>query len=99
MYLKYTLEFRIWYSASSSLDLVGFSNADFAGCGIDRKSTPSTCHFHKSSLVCWYSCKQSSVPQSTIEIEYVAVVDQNPPMGVDRQHESREARSLYLSAL
>jgi hypothetical protein len=34
-YLKHTLEFGIWYSASSSLDLVGFSDADFAGCGID----------------------------------------------------------------
>jgi hypothetical protein len=34
-YLKYTLEFEIWYSASSSLDLVGFSDADFAGYGID----------------------------------------------------------------
>jgi hypothetical protein len=34
-YLKYTLEFGIWYSASSSLDLVGFSDADFTGCGID----------------------------------------------------------------
>jgi hypothetical protein len=34
-YLKYTPEFGIWYSASSSLDLVGFSDADFAGCGID----------------------------------------------------------------
>jgi hypothetical protein len=27
------------------------------------------------------------------------VVGLNPPMGVDRQHESREARSLYPSAL
>jgi hypothetical protein len=27
------------------------------------------------------------------------VVGQNPMMGVDRQHESREARSLYPSAL
>jgi hypothetical protein len=34
-YLKYTLKFWIWYSASSSLDLVGFSDADFVGCGID----------------------------------------------------------------
>jgi hypothetical protein len=34
-YLKHTLEFGIWYSASSSLDLVGFSDADFAGCEID----------------------------------------------------------------
>jgi hypothetical protein len=56
-YLKHTLEFEIWYSASSSLDLVGFSDADFAGCEIDRKSTSETCHFLGSSLVCWSSRK------------------------------------------
>jgi hypothetical protein len=50
-YLKHTPEFRIWYSTSSSLDLVGFSDVDFAGCGIDRKSTSGTCHFLGSSLV------------------------------------------------
>jgi hypothetical protein len=44
-YLKHTPEFEIWYSASSSLDLVGFSDDDFAGCGIDRKSTSGTWHF------------------------------------------------------
>jgi hypothetical protein len=60
-YLKHTLEFEIWYSASSSLDLVGFSNADFVGCGIGRKSTSGTCHFLGSSLICWSSQKQSSV--------------------------------------
>jgi hypothetical protein len=59
-YLKHTPEFGIWYS-SSSLDLVGFSDADFAGCGIDRKSTSGTCHFLGSSLVCRSSRKQSSV--------------------------------------
>jgi hypothetical protein len=52
-YFKYTLEFGIWYSASSSLDLGGFLDADFAGCGIDRKITSDTCHFLESSLVCW----------------------------------------------
>jgi hypothetical protein len=51
-YLKHTPEFGIWYSASSSLNLVGFSDADFAGCEIDRKSTSGTCHFFGSSLVC-----------------------------------------------
>ena len=54
-YLKHTLEFGIWYSTSSSLDLVGFSDADFVGCGIDHKSTFGTCHFLGSSLVCWSS--------------------------------------------
>jgi hypothetical protein len=56
-YLKHTPEFGIWYSTSSSLDLVGFFYADFAGCGIDRKSTSETCHFLGSSLVCWSSQK------------------------------------------
>jgi hypothetical protein len=56
-YLKHTLEFGIWYSTSSSLDLVSFSDADFVGCGIDRKSTSRTCHFLRSSLVCWSSQK------------------------------------------
>jgi hypothetical protein len=51
-YLKRTPEFRIWYSASSSLDLVGFCDADFASCEIDRKSTYGTCHFLGSSLIC-----------------------------------------------
>jgi hypothetical protein len=58
-YLKHTLEIGIWYSASSSLDLVGFSDADFADCGIDRKSTSWTCRFLASSLICWSSRKQS----------------------------------------
>jgi hypothetical protein len=56
-YLKYTLKFGIWYSASSSLDLVGFSDANFVGCGIDQKSTSGTCHFLVSSLICWSARK------------------------------------------
>jgi hypothetical protein len=60
-YLKHTPEFGIWYSASSSLNLAGFSDADFAGCGIDRKSTSRTCHFLEYSLIYWSSQKQSSV--------------------------------------
>jgi hypothetical protein len=34
-YLKHTSEFGIWYSASSSLNLIGFFDADFTGYGID----------------------------------------------------------------
>jgi hypothetical protein len=71
-YLKYTREFGILYSTSSSLDLIGFSDVDFAGCGIDRKSTYGACHFLGSSLICRSSQKQSLVAQSTTEAEYVA---------------------------
>jgi hypothetical protein len=31
-YLRYTPKLGLWYSASSSLSLLGFSDADFAGC-------------------------------------------------------------------
>jgi hypothetical protein len=51
-YLKHNPEFEILYFASFSLDLVGFSDADFTGCGIDRKSTSETCYFFGSSLIC-----------------------------------------------
>jgi hypothetical protein len=57
---------------SSSLSLLGFSDADFAGCRVDRKSTSGTCQFLGSLLVSWSSRKQSSVAQSTTEAEYVA---------------------------
>ena len=52
--------------------LCGYSDADFAGCRLDRKSTSGTCQFLGSSLVSWSSRKQSSIAQSTTEAKYVA---------------------------
>ena len=54
------------------MDLVSYSDADFAGCKIDRKSTSGTCHFLGHSLVSWFSKKQNSVALSTAEAEYIA---------------------------
>ena len=56
----------------SSLVLVGFSDADFGGCRLDRKLTSGTCQFLGTSLVSWSSRKQASVALSSIEAEYVA---------------------------
>jgi hypothetical protein len=71
-YLLHTPDFGLWYSTSSSLALLAFSDADFAGCRFDRKSTSRTCQFLGSSLVSWSSRKQSSIAQSTTEAKYVA---------------------------
>ncbi len=68
-YLNHILEFGIWYSTSSSICLTGYSDADFVGCKIDRKSTSGTCHFLGTSLIAWSSTKQFSVAQSTAESE------------------------------
>jgi hypothetical protein len=72
-YLHHTPDFGLWYSASSSLALHGFSDTDFTGCRLDRKSTSGTCQFVGPSLVSWSSLKRSSVAQPTTEAEYVAV--------------------------
>ncbi|WVZ63569.1 LOW QUALITY PROTEIN: hypothetical protein U9M48_013192 [Paspalum notatum var. saurae] len=64
-YLKFTPELGLWYSSGSSLFLRGFSDADHAGCRIDRKSTSGTCQLLGTSLVSWSSRKQASVSLST----------------------------------
>jgi hypothetical protein len=64
--------FGIWYPKGSTFDLIGYSDSDYAGCKVDRKSTSGTCQFLGRSLVSWSSNKQTSVALSTAEAEYVA---------------------------
>jgi len=71
-YLLGTVYLGLWYPKFTSLDLVSYSDADFAGCKIDRKSTSGTCYFLGHSLVSWFSKKQNSVALSTTEAEYIA---------------------------
>lgn len=42
-YLRFTPEFGLWYSASTTLTLRGYSDAEFARCRLDHKSTSGTC--------------------------------------------------------
>jgi hypothetical protein len=71
-YLVYTPKFGLWYPRGSTFDLIGYSDADRAGCKIDRKSTSGTCQFLGRSLVSWASKKQNSVALSTTEAENTA---------------------------
>jgi hypothetical protein len=59
------------YPRGSTFDLIGYSDADWAGCKINRKSTSGTCQFLGRSLVSWASKKQNSVALSTAEAEYI----------------------------
>jgi hypothetical protein len=38
-YLVYIPKFGLWYPKGSSFDLIGYSDADWTGCKIDRNST------------------------------------------------------------
>ena len=71
-YLIQTSGFGLWYPKGANFELVGYSDSDYAGCKVDRKSTSGTCQFLGHSLVSWSSKKQNSVALSTAEVEYIA---------------------------
>jgi hypothetical protein len=71
-YLVLTPYLGLWYPKGAHFELIGYSDVDYAGCKVDRKSISETCQFLGRSLVCWSSTKQNYVALSTVEAEYVA---------------------------
>jgi hypothetical protein len=71
-YLVHTPNFGLWYPKGASFDLLAYSDSDWAGDKVERKSTSGSCHFLGRSLVCWSSKKQNCVSLSTTEAEYIA---------------------------
>ena len=67
-----TQDVGLWYPKGSSFELVGYSDSNYAGCKIDRKSTSGTCQLLGRSLVSWSSKKQNSVALLTTEAEYIS---------------------------
>ncbi|XP_023911366.1 secreted RxLR effector protein 161-like [Quercus suber] len=71
-YINGTSDYEIWYSRDSNECLAGHSDADWASCINDRKSTSGGCYYLGNNLVSWMSKKQNSVSLSTAEAEYIA---------------------------
>ena len=44
-YLLGTKDFGLWYLKNKNFDLVGYLDANFVGCKLDRKSISGTCQF------------------------------------------------------
>ena len=64
-YLVHTPNLGLWYPKGCDFELLGYSDSDYAGCKVDRKSTTGTCQFLGRSLVSWSSKKQNSIALST----------------------------------
>nr|GEW25329.1 hypothetical protein [Tanacetum cinerariifolium] len=54
---------------------VAYSDSDYAGASLDRKSTTGGCQFLGCRLIFWQCKKQIVVATSSTEAEYVAVVE------------------------
>ncbi|GJT43707.1 putative ribonuclease H-like domain-containing protein [Tanacetum coccineum] len=71
-YLKGKPKLGLWYPRVSSFDLEAYSNSDYAGANLDRKSTTGGCQFLGRRLISWQCKKQTIVATFTTEAEYVA---------------------------
>ncbi|GKA65625.1 putative ribonuclease H-like domain-containing protein [Tanacetum coccineum] len=71
-YLKGKPSLGLWYSKDSPLELVAYTDSDYAGATQDRKSTTRGCQFLGNRLISWQCKKQTMVATSTTEAEYVA---------------------------
>nr|GEV98438.1 uncharacterized mitochondrial protein AtMg00810-like [Tanacetum cinerariifolium] len=73
-YLKGQPKLGLWYPKDSPFDLVAYTDSDYAGASLDRKSTTGGCQFFRYRLISWQCIKQIVVANSTTEAEYVATL-------------------------
>jgi hypothetical protein len=60
-------------SKNQNFQLTDYSDADWANCVDERKSTSGGAFFLGDSLVAWLSRNKSSISLSTIEVKYIVV--------------------------
>nr|GEY22243.1 hypothetical protein [Tanacetum cinerariifolium] len=71
-YLKGHPKLGLWWPKDSPFDLVAYTDSDYAGAILDRKSTKEGCHYLRSRLISGQCKKQTVVASSKIEAKNVA---------------------------
>ncbi|GJS15564.1 putative ribonuclease H-like domain-containing protein [Tanacetum coccineum] len=62
----------LWYPKDSPFDLVAYTDRDYIGASLDRKSTTGGCQFLGCRLISWQCKKQTVVANSTTKAGYIA---------------------------
>nr|XP_020186428.1 uncharacterized mitochondrial protein AtMg00810-like [Aegilops tauschii subsp. strangulata] len=74
-YIRGTMALGLILMASTSLEMVAYSDADWAGCPDTRRSTSGYCVYLGPSLISWSSKRQPTISRSSAEAEYRAVAN------------------------
>ncbi|GJX83076.1 putative ribonuclease H-like domain-containing protein [Tanacetum coccineum] len=77
-YLKGQPKLGFWYPKDSPFDFEAYTDSDYAGASLDRKSTTRGYQFLGRRLISWQCKKQTIVANSTTGAEYVAASIKNP---------------------
>jgi histone deacetylase 1/2 len=74
-YIQGTLHLGISIRRSASVELSAYSDADWAGCPDDRRSTGGFAVYLGPNLISWSARKQPTVSRSSTEAEYKAIAN------------------------
>ncbi|GJW48339.1 ribonuclease H-like domain-containing protein [Tanacetum coccineum] len=70
-----TLNYGLQLFSSSTIDLVSYFDADWAGCPTTRRSTSGYCVFLGNNLLSWSAKRQPTLSRSSAEAEYRGVAN------------------------
>lgn len=79
-YLKFSENVGLLIRKNSPLIVSGFSDADWAGCRGDRRSTGGFVVFLGSNVVSWSARKQPTVSRSSTEAKYKSMANATAEM-------------------
>ncbi|GKB18220.1 putative ribonuclease H-like domain-containing protein, partial [Tanacetum coccineum] len=74
-YLKHQPKLGLWYPRDSPFELEAYSDSDYGGANLDRKSTTGSCQFLGRRLISWQCKKQTIMTNSTTKAEYVTATN------------------------
>ena len=74
-YVKVTISTGLLFRRSPSTGVSIFTDADWAGCVDDRRSTSGFAVFVGPNLISWSAKKQPTVSRSSTEAEYKALAN------------------------
>nr|GEX59293.1 putative ribonuclease H-like domain-containing protein [Tanacetum cinerariifolium] len=74
-YLKGQPKLCLWYPKDSTFDLEAYTDSDYAGASLYKKSTTGGCQFLRSRLISWKCKKKTIVTKYTTKVEYVAAAN------------------------
>ncbi|GJZ62925.1 ribonuclease H-like domain-containing protein [Tanacetum coccineum] len=96
-YVQETLELGLQLYASATTSLVGYTDADWAGCPSTLRSTFGYCVFLGDNLLSWSAKRQHTISRSSAEAEYRGVANVVAETAWIRNL-LRELHSLLLTA-